>query len=73
MKDWRDFYRGIELNADELEAAILEGKIKKYFYEKNKDYWQEREKGKGVPTMLLSNDPTEDSSGRSVQTKKGNL
>lgn len=37
------FYDHIKLSESELEEAILQGKIKKYFYEKHKPYWQEKE------------------------------
>ena len=39
-------YDSIELSESELAAAILEGKKKKYFHEKNKDYWLGQEKTK---------------------------
>ena len=42
-----DFYSNIILNDEETEAAIFEGKKRKYFLEKNKDYWIEQEK-KGI-------------------------
>lgn len=38
-------YRDIELTHEEIEAAILEGKKRKYFREKHKDYWEEKEHG----------------------------
>lgn len=31
--------KAIVLTPEELEAAIYEGKVKKYFHEKNKHYW----------------------------------
>lgn len=37
------FYDHIKLTLEEEEEAILQGKIKKYFYEKHKEYWQEKE------------------------------
>ena len=37
------FYDNIELTPEEEAEAILQGKIKKHFYEKHKDYWQEKE------------------------------
>jgi len=43
MGDWRDFYRSIPLTDEEREEAILQGQIKKHFYEKNRPYWQEKE------------------------------
>lgn len=42
MKPWDD----IVLTEQEKEAAILEGKKRKYFHEKNKDYWVYQEKPK---------------------------
>lgn len=56
MTDWRDFYKDIELTEEEIEAAIFEGKVKKYFHETHKEYWQEQEskgkhKGKQLPDM----------------------
>jgi len=33
----------IILSEDEMTAAIWEGKVKKYFREKHKDYWDEQE------------------------------
>jgi hypothetical protein len=38
-----DPYKDIELTPEEIEAALYEGKKKKYFHEKSKEYWQERE------------------------------
>jgi hypothetical protein len=38
------FYDSIELTPEELQAAILEEKKRKYFKEKNKDYWQSQER-----------------------------
>lgn len=40
---WRAFYESIPLTPEEEKEAIFQGKIKKYFYEKHKDYWQEKE------------------------------
>ena len=37
-------YDAVELTEDELKAAILEGKKRKYFREKHADYWQDHEK-----------------------------
>lgn len=34
-----DVIKQITLTEDELQAAIYEGKKKKYFHEKNKDKW----------------------------------
>lgn len=45
MTDWRAYYDSIELTDQETKDAILEGKIKKYFKEKNKGYWQAQENG----------------------------
>lgn len=42
----KSFYESIELTDEELKAAILEGKKKKYFKEQHKDYWIEAEKKK---------------------------
>lgn len=36
-------YESIELTEEETKDAILEGKKKKYFYLKSKDYWIEQE------------------------------
>jgi cytochrome b subunit of formate dehydrogenase len=36
----------IELTPEEIDDAIYEGKVKKYFYEKHKDYWIEKENEK---------------------------
>jgi hypothetical protein len=43
MKDWRDFYRDIPMSEDEKAEAIFEGQKRKYFREKNADYWNEKE------------------------------
>lgn len=40
------FYDTVELTEDEIKAAILEGKKKKYFHEKYKDYWEALESKK---------------------------
>ncbi len=40
----REQIQKVELTPEELEAAIWEGKIKKYFKEKHKHYWDEQEK-----------------------------
>jgi hypothetical protein len=47
MTDWRSFYESIELTEEELEEAIFQGKVKKYFKEKHKDYWNEQENKQG--------------------------
>lgn len=39
------FYDEIPLTPEELEEAILQGKIKKYFVNKNAPYWAEKEHG----------------------------
>lgn len=43
------------LNEAELKAAILEGKKRRYFHEKHRDYWQEKEekkvKGKHITNL----------------------
>ena len=39
-------YDKIELTDEELKAAILEGKKKKYFHDKNKEHWQKLKKEK---------------------------
>lgn len=43
-----DFYDKIELTEEEIKAAILEGKKRKYFKEQHKDYWIEAEAKKKV-------------------------
>jgi hypothetical protein len=45
MTDWRSFYESIELTEEEIREAIFEGKVKKYFREKHKQYWEEKENG----------------------------
>lgn len=42
----RQQIEAITLTPEELAAAILEGKIKKYHGEKNAPYWDEQEKRK---------------------------
>jgi hypothetical protein len=39
-------YEKVELTEEEIKAAILEGKKKKYFHEKNKGYWEAQERPK---------------------------
>lgn len=39
MKPWDD----IVLTEEEKEAAIVEGKKRKYFFEKNREYWESQE------------------------------
>jgi hypothetical protein len=41
--DLEKIYGHIQLTDDELKAAVLEAKIKKYFHQKNKEYWQQLE------------------------------
>jgi hypothetical protein len=50
VTDWKAFYQSIELTPEEVEEAIFEGKKKKHFHEKNKEYWQEQEHGNSKPT-----------------------
>lgn len=40
------FFEKVELTEDEIKAAILEGKKRKYFREQHRDYWIEVEKKK---------------------------
>lgn len=40
---WQSFYEDIVLTPEEIEEAIFEGKKKKYFRERNKEYWDEQE------------------------------
>lgn len=40
------FYEHIILTEEEIKAAIIEAKVKKYFHEKHKEYWQEKESKK---------------------------
>lgn len=37
------FYEHIILTEEEIKAAIIEAKVKKYFHEKHKDYWESQE------------------------------
>lgn len=39
-------YNSIELTPEEIEAAILEGKKKKFFRLRNADYWKDLDLGK---------------------------
>lgn len=52
------FYDNIELTTEEIEAALLEGRKKKYFHEKNKDYWVTQEKTKQGRPLPGSQDQT---------------
>ena len=38
------YYEHIQLTLEETIKAIEEGRRKKYFHEKNKDYWEQQEK-----------------------------
>ncbi len=49
----QQLYEAIELTEDEIKAAILEGKKKKYFYLKTKDYWQSLETTRKKPIELV--------------------
>lgn len=40
------FYESIILTEEEVREAIIEGKKKKYFREKNREYWIEKESEK---------------------------
>lgn len=46
VKPERSLYDDIELTEDEIHAALLEAKKKKYFHEKHKEYWEAQENGK---------------------------
>lgn len=48
-----EFYEAIELTEEEIKAAILEGKKRKFFKERSKEYWQSLEKEK-APKKELS-------------------
>jgi hypothetical protein len=48
------FYDHIELTPEEVEAALLEARKRKYFHEKNKSYWEEQEKKKVKSSRLNS-------------------
>ncbi len=50
----RDNFKDVVLTKEEEEEAILQGKIVKYFREKNADYWREKESkrvGKSVANV----------------------
>ena len=49
----------IELTEDELKAAILEGKKKKYFHERNKEYWEAQEKSNYGEFAIIKKDEKE--------------
>lgn len=46
MKYRFEFYNEIILTEEETREALLEGRIKKYFHEKNREYWQSLEEKK---------------------------
>jgi len=46
------YYDIIELTPQEVEAALLEARKKKYFHEKHKSYWEEQEKNKVKSSRL---------------------
>jgi hypothetical protein len=48
---WQSFYESIQLTQDEIEAAILEAKIRKYRRELHADYWRELEEKKIKPKL----------------------
>ena len=50
-------YDSVELNEEEMNAAILEGKKKKYFHEKNKAYWEKLESKKGKTKLIEYAEP----------------
>jgi hypothetical protein len=41
-----ELIKKIELTEQEKEEAIYQGQLKKYFHEKHKEYWEEKEKEK---------------------------
>ena len=45
-------YEYVELTPEEIEAAILEGKKRKYFHEKSKDYWASLESKQGTTKVI---------------------
>jgi hypothetical protein len=47
-------YESIELTEEEIKAAIYEGKKRKYFHERNKDYWQSIESKKGETCIVIA-------------------
>jgi hypothetical protein len=50
----QSIYGHIELTDAEKEAAILEAKIKKYFREKNNEYWKSLEQKSNGPNTNTS-------------------
>ena len=44
--DWKADFESVELTEEEIKAALLEGKKKKWFHEKNKEYWDNQERPK---------------------------
>lgn len=47
-----ELYGDIELTDEELKAAVMEGKKKKYFHERSKQYWENQEVKKGTKTAV---------------------
>lgn len=41
-----NIYESIELTPEEIEAALLEGRKKKYFHVKHREYWETQDKTK---------------------------
>lgn len=59
IKHWvREQIVAVQLTPEEQEAAIWEGKRKKFFHEKHKDYWQQQEH-KPKKDGTISNKTTE--------------
>lgn len=54
MKYRFEFYNDIILTEEETREALLEGRIKKYYREKHKQYWEEQE-GKKVKGKHVTN------------------
>ena len=44
--DPKTFYDSITLTEEEIKEALLEGRKKKFFKERSKDYWQAQENTK---------------------------
>lgn len=38
-----EFYESIQLTEEEVKLALLEGRKRKYFYERSKEYWESLE------------------------------
>jgi hypothetical protein len=51
MPSLKELYSNIQLSKEEEEEAILQGKIKKFFHERNAEYWQEKENEKVKKTV----------------------